>query len=95
MKFPIFLSLSSALLVLAAPPQPAAGKTVYNVFPKPGTDNDKTASFVTSTVGAKDLRPWTDVHEKLMHWTVEASDSQVATLKGYDGIERVAELQIS
>ncbi|KAM6524140.1 hypothetical protein FSOLCH5_004744 [Fusarium solani] len=50
--------------------------------------------FIKSTVNNHDLHPWTDVHEQLMSWTVEASPSEVTQLEGHDGIDRVTKLEI-
>ncbi|KAI8722565.1 Peptidase-S8 domain-containing protein [Fusarium sp. LHS14.1] len=50
--------------------------------------------FIKSTVDNRDLHPWTDVHDQLMPWTVEASPSEVTRLEGHDGIDRVTKLEI-
>ncbi|KAJ4188666.1 hypothetical protein NW767_011774 [Fusarium falciforme] len=70
------------------------GKDLYTVFPKQGTDTAATMEFIKSTVNNHDLHPWTDVHEQLMSWTVEASPSEVTQLEGHDDIDRVAKLEI-
>lgn len=70
------------------------GKDLYTVFPKQGTDTAATMEFIKSTVNNHDLHPWTDVHEQLMSWTVEASPSEVTQLEGHEGIDRVAKLEI-
>ncbi|KAI8681928.1 hypothetical protein NCS55_00446400 [Fusarium keratoplasticum] len=70
------------------------GKDLYTVFPKQGTDTAETMEFIKSTVNNHHLHPWTDVHEQLMSWTVEASPSEVTQLEGHDGIDRVTKLEI-
>ncbi|KAJ3466795.1 hypothetical protein MRS44_004359 [Fusarium solani] len=70
------------------------GKDLYTVFPKQSTDTAETMEFIKSTVNNHDLHPWTDVHEQLMSWTVEASPSEVTQLEGHDGIDRVTKLEI-
>jgi hypothetical protein len=72
-------------------PQPASGKAYYKVFPQHDIDTSKTSEFIKKTVGAEDLLPWTDVKDKLMYWTVEASVEKVIQLKSNDGIDRVDE----
>ncbi|KAI1142334.1 subtilisin-like protein [Hypoxylon sp. FL0543] len=73
----------------AAGTQPDPGKQFYTVFPKAGVDTSKTVDFIKATVGADDLLPWTDVQDKLLHWTVEASDEEFTRLQQYADIDRV------
>lgn len=71
--------------------QPAPGKAFYTVFPKDSADTSKTTDFVKNIVGAEDLLPWTDLDEKLISWTVEASTDEAAQLRSYADVDSVAE----
>ncbi|EHK97231.1 putative Subtilisin-like protease 2 [Glarea lozoyensis 74030] len=86
-----FFSILGCLLAanVTSVSQPAAGKAYYKVFPKDDIDITKTSDFIKGVVGAEDLLPWTDVKDKLMHWTVEASMEEVEVLKGDEGVARV------
>ncbi|OIW24503.1 hypothetical protein CONLIGDRAFT_99091 [Coniochaeta ligniaria NRRL 30616] len=67
-------------------------KAFYSVFPAPGTDHETTASFVRATVGSDDLKPRTDLADKLVSWTVEADDDPVAQLSHHAENTRVTRL---
>lgn len=103
MQFPLPLPLACFIYLSCVPAanirripqsQPGPDKTYYNVFPKPGTNESETATFVKITVGTENLQPWTGVNGSLMSWTVEASDDEVVKLKVYAGIDRVTKLDL-
>jgi hypothetical protein len=92
-----FLCIFSCVLAANVPPvshsvpQPASGKAFYKVFPKNEIETSQTSEFIKKIVGTEDLLPWTDVMNKLMHWTVEASLEEVNQLKANPGVDRVEE----
>lgn len=93
--FLILVPLSTTANVsLASKRTPEPGKDFYTVFPKESTDVSATVDFIKSTIQNHDLHPCTDVSEKLISWTVEASPSEVAKLDVYDGIVRVVKFEI-
>jgi hypothetical protein len=64
------------------------------IYPKQGADISQAADFIKSVVNTEDLLPWTDIHEKLVSWTVEASPDEIDRLQSYGGIGQVTELSL-
>ncbi|KAI1409642.1 hypothetical protein F5Y13DRAFT_89666 [Hypoxylon sp. FL1857] len=75
--------------------QPGLGNQFYTVFAKAGVDTSKIDGFIKSTVGADNLRPWTDAQKNLVSWTVEASEEESSRLQEHVSIDRVTKLEIS
>lgn len=84
-----FITWTSAANAARMDSQPAPNKDFYTIFPKNGTDTSKTGDYIKNIIGTDDIKPWTNLQQQLISWTVEASTSEVGQLQGYGDIESV------
>ena len=64
----------------------------YIVWPKDGSNKDavaKTSDLLKQLTQKPKIYSYTDYKGNLMHWLLNATDSQVQSIKGYDGVARV------
>ena len=64
----------------------------YIVWPKDGSNKDavaKTGDFLKQLTQQPNIYSYTDYKGSLMHWILNATDSQVQSIKGNDGVASV------